>query len=251
MQLLLTGKRIKYWGSKSQCGFLCYFFPCLGLPQASQLKRNCGWRRQNNLTKDPRINLQGKDFKSSDFEETIKQCINLWLQLLLKTSATIPLTPLNLNPNNEIWTRYKAGHPGGEWNPEEVEISKFSMHWKFHFLSNLRWTSQDDGSVWWSHRTGRSNERWEWQRARLGRTTTTRRHRRRTWSWGSPSMTASRIRAARSRRRGKGKVGNDFFKGNFHIFHGDGCDGCLNWKGMDWERMKPDDKSKRCRIITN
>jgi len=25
----------------------------------------------------------------------------------------------------------------------------------------------------------------------------------------------------------------------------DGCDGCLNWKGMDWERMKPDDETKR------
>merc|ERR1719209_1436142 len=25
----------------------------------------------------------------------------------------------------------------------------------------------------------------------------------------------------------------------------DGCDGCLNWKGMDWERMQPDDASKR------
>ena len=28
----------------------------------------------------------------------------------------------------------------------------------------------------------------------------------------------------------------------------DGCDGCLNWKGMDWERMKSDAEEKRCRM---
>ena len=53
----------------------------------------------------------------------------------------------------------------------------------------------------------------------------------------------------KKKRKRKGRQW--FFKGKFHIFHGDGCDGCLNWKGMDWERMKPDDKSKRCRIITS
>ena len=29
----------------------------------------------------------------------------------------------------------------------------------------------------------------------------------------------------------------------------DGCDGCLNWKGMDWERMKSDAESKRCQMM--
>ena len=28
----------------------------------------------------------------------------------------------------------------------------------------------------------------------------------------------------------------------------DGCDGCLNWEGMDWERMKSDDATKRCQL---
>ena len=29
----------------------------------------------------------------------------------------------------------------------------------------------------------------------------------------------------------------------------DGCNGCLNWKGMDWERMKSDAEEKRCKIM--
>ena len=158
----------------------------------------------------------------TDFERNYFSFHNSWAKYVMKLEEDFRnLDEPSIDYQVQGWRSWgRLEHRGGEDHSKTDQ----DLYFSFKFLrsnqiksNQIRWRSREDGSGWWSPRTGLSSGLWVWQRGFLGATLrTTRRHRRRTCWWGSPSMTASRTRAARSVEE---KVGCFFstLQGAFHL----------------------------------
>jgi len=117
----------------------------------------------------------------------------------------------NLGPQDQS-TRYKAGDPGGEWTAEEVEITRR----RIRMMITPDWSVKRAMGLAKSV-LGKNND---------NTTPPTENLLMRLAFHDCIPYQGGKISG------GKGASA-------------DGCDGCLNWKGMDWERMKSDAEEKR------
>merc|ERR1711962_1200150 len=124
-------------------------------------------------------------------------------------SSEIP----NPGPQDQA-TKYIAGEPGGVWTSEEVEITR----------RRIRMLITPDWSV----------------KQAMGVAATTL-GKNKDDSTPPTENLLMRLAFHDCIPYKGGKIDKGEGKGK----SADGCDGCLNWKGMDWERMKPDDETKR------
>ena len=164
------------------------------------------------------------------------------MSLICATKQHLTIRTIKL----QLIIRYKAGEPGGEWNFEEVEIflkmcSKILFYQVEIVRRRIRMMITPDWSIKRAMGIAKSF---------LGSNP----HDKTT-----PPTENLLMRLAfhdcipykgGEISGGKGWLAIAF--GNIGCCHeggsADGCDGCLNWKGMDWERMQPDDASKRCQL---
>merc|ERR1711990_550113 len=118
----------------------------------------------------------------------------------------------DLGPQDQS-TRYKAGQPGGEWTFEEVEI----VRRRIRMMITPDWSIKRAMGI---------------AKSKLGSNP----HDKTTPPTENLLMRLA-FHDCIPYQGGEisGRKGGS----------ADGCDGCLNWKGMDWERMQPDDASKR------